>query len=312
MTVKLSTIPELVNIIYDPVFAEILQRNTFFLSRWPVQGSTVERLRWRVHISGNTSRGSYGEIDGLGTAGNQGYTTAELAWKLNKILVEITGLARAVSEGEGFVRNLLQNELEEALPDLQEQLNTELLSDGTGNGGKDLTGIKAMIDDGTDVAIYAGIDRGVQPLWASYCNRNGGVNRALTLALMRDVKRTVESHPRNGKVTAIYCNEALWDTYGSLLIGSTESKRVYQDNISTLSGGWQSLGFEGVPVIKVPGYPGNRMDFADERWFTYFILRNFVTEQLAKTKDVDTFFTKHYSQPRCKDPYKQGSLRDLT
>lgn len=312
MTVKIDSIPALINEVFDPVFAEILQRNTFFLSRMPVKGSTAERLKWRVHVSGNNSAGSYGEVDPLGTAGMQGYTTAELQWRLNKVLVEVTGLAQAVSEGEGFVRSLLQNELEEALPDLQEDINSQLLSDGTGNGAKDLTGLYAAVDDGTDVATYAGIVRAAQANWKSYCNRNGGVNRALTLALMRDVKRTVESHPRNGRVTAIYCGEAQWDAYGALLIGSTESKRQYNDNIQTLAGGWQSLGFEGVPVIKVPGYDAHRMDFVDERWFTYFILRNFVTEKLAKTKDVDTFFMKHYSQFRCKDPYKQGSLRDLT
>ena len=312
MTVALATIPALINEVFDPVFAEILQRNTFFLSRMPVAGSTAERLKWRVHISGNDSAGSYGEQDALGTAGRQDYITAELEWKLNKVLVEVTGLAQAVSEGEGFVRNLLQNELTEALPDLQEEINTQLLSDGTGNANKDLTGIYAAIDDGTDVGTYAGIDRTVQTLWQSYRNDNaGGGNRALTLALMRDVKRTVEAHPRKGRVTAIYCGDALWDAYGALLIGSTENKRQYNDNIQTLEGGWKSLGFEGVPVIKVPGYAANRMDFVDERWWTYYILRNFVTEQLAKTRDVDTFYTKHYSQLRCKDPHKQGTLLEV-
>jgi hypothetical protein len=312
MTVKLDTIPELINEVFDPVFAEILARNTFFLSRFPVRGSTAERLKWRAHISGNTSVGSYGEVDGLGTAGNQGYTTAELAWKLNKVLVEVTGLAQAVSQGEGFVRDLLQNELEEALPDLQAEINSQIMSDGTGNGGKDLTGLYAAIDDGTDVATYAGVTRAGTPEFAAYCNRNGGVNRALTLALMRDVKRTVEAHPRNGRVTAIYCGDAQWDNYGTLLIGATESKRNYNDNLQVLAGGYQALFFEGVPVIKIPGYNAHRMDFVDERWFTYYVLRNFVTEKLAKTKDVDTFFMKHYSQLRCKIPYKQGSLRDLT
>ena len=128
MTVALATIPALINEVYDPVFAELLQRNTFFLSRFPVEGSTAERLKWRIHISGNSSRGSYGETDALGTAGRQDYMTAELTWKLNKILVEVTGLAQAVSAGEGFVCDLLANEMEEALPDLQECINTEIMS----------------------------------------------------------------------------------------------------------------------------------------------------------------------------------------
>lgn len=312
MTVAIDSIPALINEIFDPIFAEVLQRNTFMLSRFGVKGSTAERLKWRVHTSGNNSRGSYGELDNLGTAGQQGYITAELPWKLNKILVEVSGLAQAISAGEGFVVDLLQNELEEALPDLQEEINTQLLGDGTGNSSKDITGITACIDDGTDVATYAGINRGTQPLLASYRNDNaGGGNRALTMAMMRDVKRTVEDFPRKGRVSAIYCGTALWDTYGVLLKGTNDNNRMFNDNIQILAGGYQALSFEGVPVINVPGYPANRMDFVDERWFTYYILRNFTTEKLAKTKDVDTYFIKHYSQLRCKDPYKQGCLLEV-
>lgn len=312
MTVTIDAIPALINEVFDPVFAEILQRNTWLLSRVRVRGSTVERIKWRVHTSGNNSRGSYGELDNLGTPGMQGYTTAELGWKLNKILVEVSGLAQAISAGEGFVVDLLRNELEEALPDLQEEINTQLLGDGTGNSNKDITGIVAAIDDGTDVDTYAGISRAAQPLWASYRNDNaGGGNRALTMDLMRDVKRTVEDFPRNGRVSAIWCGTALWDAYGQLLIGANEDKRTYNDNIQILAGGYQALLFEGIPVIKVPGYIANRMDFVDERWWEYYILRNFVTERLAKTKDVDTFFMKHYSQLRCKDPYKQGTLLEV-
>lgn len=311
MTVQLATIPELITEIYDPVFAELLQRNLFFLSRMPAKGKSAEKIKWRAHIGGNDSAGSYGETDDLGPAGNQSYMIAELAWKLNKVRVEITGLAQAVSSGPGFVRNLLQNELSEALPDLQQDINSQLLSDGTGNGGKDVTGIYAAIDDGSVVSEYAGIDRGSQPLWCSYVNENSGTDRELTLDLMRDVMRTVESHPRNGQVTAIYCDSTLWDAYGRILIGAQETKRSYVDNIQVLAGGYRALIFEGRPVINVPGWTAKRMDFVDERWFTYWILKNFVTEALAKVKDVDSFFTKHYSQFQCKDPYKQGSLRDV-
>ncbi len=312
MTVTIDAIPALINEVFDPVFAEVLQRNTWLLSRIRVKGSTAKTIKWRVHTSGNNSRGSYGELDNLGTAGMQGYITAELPWKLNKILVEVSGLAQAISAGEGFVVDLLQNELEEALPDLQEEINTQLLGDGTGNSGKDLTGVTAAIDDGTDTATYAGVSRAGQPLMASYRNDNaGGGNRTLTMALMRDVKRTVESFPRKGRVSAIWTGDALWDSYGTLLIGTDDARRSYNDNIQILNGGYQALLFEGIPVIKVPGYAANRMDFVDERWWEYYILRNFVTEKLAKVKDVDTFFMKHYSQLRCKDPYKQGTLLEV-
>lgn len=121
---------------------------------------------------------------------------------------------------------------------------------------------------------------------------------------MRDVKGTVEA--RNGRVTAIYCGSKQWYRYGDLL----RSERRQQNSI-TLTGGYQALDFEGIPLIKVPGYSQTRMDFVDENLLEYVVLKDFEAKPMAKTKDSDVIWVTHYSQLVCRNPYRMGSLQDL-
>ena len=106
-----------------------------------------------------------------------------------------------------------------------------------------------------------------------------------------------------------------------------------QNTPTTLTGGYQALDFEGVPVIKVPAYPAGRMDFVDERMIEYHMLpvtsdnaaiaglRNVVAVPglpgfgilvLGASKDAADFWVIHYSQVVVRNPYRSGILKDLT
>ena len=55
--------------------------------------------------------------------------------------------------------------MSEAKDSLKDKFCTSMYSDGTADGGKDMTGLSAMVDDGTNTAIYAGIDRSSYAWW---------------------------------------------------------------------------------------------------------------------------------------------------
>ena len=258
-------------------------------------------MRWPVRYAGNTSVGSYAEGDSGAGAGNQGFKKAFLGWKLNKVEISVTGLAQADGETGGAIASPMRGERDPGLADLRDNINSQLMSDGTGNSGKDITGLFAAI---ADSGTYAGLDRGTYTWWKSYVSANGGTPRNLTEELMRDVKSNVEN--RGGRVTAIYCGSTQWYRYGDLL----RSERR-QQNPTPLTGGYQALDFEGIPLIKVPGYPQTRMDFVDESLLEYVVLKDFEAKPMAKTKDSDVIWITHYSQLVCRNPYRMGSLQDL-
>jgi len=302
MPATMTTLADLIVQLYKGPWVEALFTNTFLLTRIQRKQGVGDGIRWPVRYAGNASAGSYAEADSALGSGNQGFKKAYLAWKLNKVEVEVSGLAQAVGDAGGMIVPALRTELDLGLADLRGNINTQLMGDGTGNSNKDITGLLAAISDaGT---TYAGIDRASFTWWKAYVNANGGTPRNVSEALIRTVKSTVEG--RGGRVTAIYTGSAQWYKYGDLL----RSERR-QQTPGTLTGGYQTLDFEGAPMIKVPGYPAGRMDFVDEELLEYDVLTDFAAKPMAKVKDSDQIWITHYSQLVCRNPYRMGSLQDL-
>jgi hypothetical protein len=322
----LTTLAGAIVQLYAGPWVDALTKETFLLTRLGERGNVKtgrgNAIRWPVRYSGNSSAASYGDGEAAAGAGNQSIMQAALSWKYNRVEVSVTGQALAVGAGGGMVTDPLRFELDSGLLDLRAALNTQIMSDGTGNSSKDVTGLRAAL---ADTGTYAGIDRGVYTWWKAYVSANGGTPRNLTEALMRDVKSTVET--RTGRVSAIYAGSAQWYAYGDLL----RSERRQQNPV-TLTGGYQALDFEGTPLIKVPGYPTGRMDFVDEGLLEYHMLpvtnenaeiaglRNVVAVPgvpgfgilvLGATKDSADLWVIHYSQLVCRNPYRMGSLQDL-
>jgi len=301
MAANTTTLAELIVQLYRGPWVEALFTNTFLLTRIQQKQGVGEGVRWPVRYAGNTSAGSYAEGDSGAGAGNQGFKKAFLTWRLNKVEVEVSGLAQAIGDNGGMIVPALRTELDLGLSDVRGNINSQLMSDGTGNSGKDITGLFAAI---ADTGTYAGMDRGTYTWWKSYVNANGGTPRNLSEDLVRTVKSMVEA--RGGRVTAIYAGSTQWYKYGDLLRAERR-----QQNPTSLTGGYQALDFEGVPLIKVPGYPQTRMDFVDEALLEYVVLKDFEAKPMAKTKDSDVIWITHYSQLVCRNPYRMGSLQDL-
>lgn len=305
---------------FGPAWIETLRRDTIFYQMMEEKKETYTEkdIQWKVNYSGNDSVGSYGENASFGTAGEQAYTTARLEWRLNKAVVRVSGLAHAVSQSGNSIIDAIATETESSLRDLKRQLNLQMLADGVGNlnglrpelnvggVGFDLTGIQAAIDDGSLVTVYAGIDRTVNAWWQSFVLDNGGVQRALTEELMFQVTNEIET--RGGKVTHILCSPSTWTKYGLLL----KAERRQVNPGQTLMGGFQTLDFNGIPVVKVPDYEEGRMDFLDNDECKYMVLTDFAVEPRDPGSfDASQFFIKHYSQLKYENPWKAGSLRDI-
>ena len=313
-----SEVATLIKEEFGPEWIEVLRRDTIFYALCEDKKKTyVEKdIQWKINYAGNDSVGSYSENASFGTAGEQSFTTARLEWKLNKAVVRVSGLAQAVSQSDNSIIDSIANETESALRDLKRQINLQLLSDGVGNlnglrpelknTGEDLTGIMAAIDDGSQVPIYAGIDRTLSLWWQSFVLDNGGTPRALTEELMFQVMNEIEV--RGGKVTHILCSPSTWTKYGLLL--KQERRQVTQEY--KLIGGFQTLDFNGIPVVKVPDYEEGRMDFIDKDQLHYMVLTDFAVEPRDPGSfDAAQFFLKHYSQLKYENPWLSGSLRDV-
>jgi len=320
----LTTLAQLIVTLYGDAFVEALTMNTFLLTRLSARGNVKtgrgKGIDWPVRYAGNTAVGSYGEGEAAGGANQQAAKMAGLTWRFNRAEISVSGQALAVGATGGILVDPLRFELDNGLRDMRVAINTQVMSDGTGNSGKDITGLQAAI---ADTGTYAGIDRSADTWWKAYINANSGTPRALAESQMRDVKGTIED--RGGMVSAIYTSSAQWYAYGDLLVAER------RQTPTTLTGGYQALDYEGVPVIKIPGYPSARMDFLNEDHCEYQVLpvsdgsvaglRNVIAVPgvpgfgiliLGATRDSVDFWAIHYSQTVLRNPYLSGSVQDLS
>ena len=316
---------------FESTFYRTFVRNNVFMELLkPAEETYVEKdITWKIYFAGNPAAGSFSENGDIGIDRNdlgEQFDTARLDWKLNGVPIKVSGLAQAITQSRSAIIDALAENTEQALKQLQANMNLQSLSDGVGNlngvntaldaTGLDLTGVQAMFDDGGDVAIYGSIDRGVNTFWQSFVLRNPvtpGVPRPISELLLHQIFNEVRA-VRQGKITHITCSPNVFTQFGLLLGVDRRYTFAPAQSMSPLRyvGGFEALMFNDVPVISVPLYEEGRMDFFDIDLLKFKMLLDFTIEPRdAGNKDASVMHAKTYSQLQYKNPFMAGSVRDI-
>lgn len=148
----------------------------------------------------------------------------------------MAGTDLAANNTAAKVIDLARVEMQSRAQDLADSLGTMLYGDGTGNGSKDILGLKAIVDDGTSVATIGGLSR------ATYPTLDSTVTVAATLSLA--TMRTLFNNVTDAGVppTRIYSDFPTWALYEQLL---QPQEKIYKEiNIVPNYKGYE--GFDGL------------------------------------------------------------------
>lgn len=306
-TADSNVLSELLTRLYETPFLNLVAQDNFIYTWLPKKGMRDTKVLWKVRYAGNTSAGSYGENDDLGTAGHQFFKPAEITVRQVKALVQLSGLIIEATKGDGGYMEAWTDEINNGMEDLKTVHSDMMLAQtAPGNAGKDVDGLPWIIDD---TGIYANIDSGTYPWWRAYINENVPANRNQTIALLQNMLMNLRPRPRKAKTSVIFCDENQFNNYGNLLTGLRRYKAM-EDMDAHFSD--TALDFAGIPVQHVDAYPVERMDFVDRRHWEYRTLLPFKSEPAdAGNVDARRQFFKHYGNIVCKNRYTQGSLQDL-
>lgn len=131
-------------------------------------------------------------------------------------------------------------------------------------GNRELTGLSAIIDD--DNAIY-NIDPATEPEWKSVVAANGGVNRALSEALMIQMADNIRT--RGGSTSVIFQSLGVRRAYFNLL-----SQLRSTVNTQEFTGGFSGLAFTTdkgeIPTVADVDAPLNTQFFVNEDTLTFY------------------------------------------
>lgn len=277
---------------------------------------------WGVHAA-SPQGASFDANDSFPSATNETYAQAKLAWKRVGIPMESDNLQRVLRNGgiRGQILPILQ-EFQAKTKSLISTVEAQLFTDGTGNGGKDITGAKAFLSVGN---TYAGIDQGANSWWRAVVDNASGA--ALSESLLDGVAATLYQRNAIGQRFEIWTGIKQYQRFVNLFkdrlmfspAGSTQAP------IPMYSGGGINA-----PVMLMQNVPDTEVWFINIDELELRFLGHDTSDELPNKdaqinrvgvpigieavytgKDVKGFMLKVYSNLVCANPFHQGALINL-
>lgn len=258
----------------------------------------AKKKRWgkKIIISplfyvASTRGGSYGKWDVGNTNFEEKVTAAEFDPKYHRQFITIAHVDELENSGnEAEIVDILDSEMEICKNSFKDNLGTQIFSLGTGNDGKDMLGLRAAIDDSTAVDSYGGITRSEEVWWKAQYDYNGGVDRALTIALMQNMWGLCKGGIDSSDVpTALYSTQDIWDKFASIL----DVTRIRRDEAMGKAG-FENILFNNKPLMVDSHCPAKYMYFHNEK-HTYMVIHpdeNFKFIPFAEKVDQEVAIAK--------------------
>ncbi len=126
----------------------------------------------------NGNAGYYSGYDLLPVAAQDVLSAAQYAIKQAAVPVVMSGLEMLQNAGKEKIIDLMDGRMAVAEASLANLLASGIYSDGTGSGGKEITGLNAAVPVNPATGTYGGIDRATWTFWASKVNNTSGITAA--------------------------------------------------------------------------------------------------------------------------------------
>ena len=190
--------------------------------------------------------------------------------------------------GETQVLQLLESKIQIVEETLKAAVTSQLYSNGTGNGGRDLTGLSAAISDSD---IYGGIDRATNAWWRARVISNHATTPGTpaVLSLERMVRTFLGVSDGNDQPDMLLCGLATWFEYYRAVEGRVQIQTTMGKKMADY--GFQTLEFMGKPIIADPNCPEGRIFFLNSKYINWRVHKN-ANFAVTKFRPDDTRLAK--------------------
>jgi len=264
--------------------------------------SIVEHLLYEQ----NGTVKSYSGAEQLDTTLQEGHTIARFNWKQYAVSIGITGLEKRSNMGESAMINLLSAKATQAEMSLRDRMSVDSFADGTGNGGKNLTGLAALIS--TTVTV-GGLAPATHTWWVADVTTSVGSFVSGGLDAMRSKFNDITFG--NDKPDLIVTTQAVHEFYEK----SQQPQERYSVN-TVADAGFLNLGFKGVPIVFDRDCTSGVMYFLNSKYLNLCCHRDadistgpFITPE---NQDVSTAMVLFQGNLTTNNRRKLGSLTGIT
>lgn len=275
-----------------------------------------KRLDIPVKYRHNSQGGSYSGLDVLDTGQEQTRTRAYFNIKQVYQPIVLANIDLAKNGGDGKVADLMDTEMEEAKESLTDKFCTQIYGDGTGNGGKDITGLEAAVSDGSVVAKYGDINLATYTWFKANYTASVGSLMLSDLATMFDSCESGSDTP-----SIILTTKTIKSAYEALLQSQVRFQMV--DGKISADGGITNLSFRTVPIIADEYCPAGNLYMINEKYLKLYYMKHpkfptdakgFAVSPMREPVDQDgeVGFIFSYVQLVNSQPRRSGRMSGIT
>ena len=203
------------------VIADNVTKNNALLSRLRQRGNVKKFsggnvIMQELSFAENGNAGWYSGYETLPVAAQDVISAAQYDIKQCAVPVTISGLEQLQNAGKEQIIDLLEGRIAVAESTMANMIAQGIYSDGTGSGGKEITGLKALVATAPATGTVGGIDRATWNFWRNQtfdATTDGGA--ATTAANIQQYMNTLWAKMVRGtdRPDLIVMDNAYWGMY---------------------------------------------------------------------------------------------------
>ncbi len=197
----------------------------------------------------NANAGYYSGYDLLPVTAQDVISAAQYEIKQVAVPVTISGLEQLQNSGKEALIDLLDARMEVAESSMANLIANGIYSDGTGSGGKQITGLNVAVPV-VNTNTYGGIDANAWPVWRNAVVDTSGITASTIQAswngLWTQLVRGTD------KTDLVVVDNATWALY----VNSLQAQQRFTD-VKKGEAGFDTLKFMGADVVLDGGIDGN-------------------------------------------------------
>jgi len=234
--------------------ADNVTKNNALLTYIEKQGNTKtfsggNVIDQEISFAENGNAGFYSGYDPLPIAAQDVISAAEFSIKQAAVPVVISGLEQLQNAGKEKMIDLMDGRMGAAESTMANLLSGSISSDGTGSGGKEITGLNAAVPLANTTGTYGGIDRATWTFWRNQINNTSGLTAATIQAAMNTLWASLVRGVDRPKL--ILFDNTLWNLY----MASLQAQQRFVDTTSA-NLGFPSIKFMDADVVLDGGIGG--------------------------------------------------------
>lgn len=217
-----------------------------------------------ISFAANGNAGFYSGYDILPVAAQDVISAAQFNIKQAACPVIISGLEMLQNSGKEAFIDLLESRIQVAEASMANLISQGLYSDGSGYGGKTITGLDAAVEttaEASQTSTYGGISRGTWSFWRNKVQSDSGAPAYNTIqGRMNSLwAQLVRGSDRPNLIIS-------GNTYWATFMASLQAIQRFTD-ASTADLGFPSVDYMGTPVVLDGGIGGYATDTLGTMYF---------------------------------------------